>query len=183
MNSINLYIFYLINNIAGRYQSLDTAVIFLTNYLAYSVSIVVSIYVCVWLPFHKNKPMARLQSLAQGLELFLSTTATAIIMLVLKVVIAAPRPFTVLSNVHVLLPNERGYSFPSGHASITFAIATVVYFYHKRLGIFLYLFSLLVALSRIYVGVHYPIDVLAGILLGLVIPILFHLFFKTLHRK
>ena len=57
-------------------------------------------------------------------------------------------------------------SFPSGHATVAFAAATVLAFALPRLAVPLYLLAAAIAWSRVYVGVHYPLDVLAGAVLG-----------------
>ena len=57
-------------------------------------------------------------------------------------------------------------SFPSGHASAAFACATVIYWASPRAGIPAFVLAALVAWSRVYVGVHWPSDVLGGYLLG-----------------
>ena len=57
-------------------------------------------------------------------------------------------------------------SFPSTHATIAFAIATPVFLFYPILGLLFYFFALLVSLSRVYVGVHYVSDVMAGAILG-----------------
>ncbi len=62
-------------------------------------------------------------------------------------------------------------SFPSGHATIGFACATVLALAVPRLRVPLYALAALIALSRVYVGVHYPFDVLAGAVLGVGVAI------------
>jgi undecaprenyl-diphosphatase len=58
-------------------------------------------------------------------------------------------------------------SFPSDHTSLAFALAFAVLFFHRRLGALLVLVAAGVGIDRIFVGVHYPVDVLAGMLVGL----------------
>lgn len=89
---------------------------------------------------------------------------------ILKSEIDRPRPVP-LSNDHMLLPNETDPSFPSGHAVIVSAGAIILLLRFNRgkqivASIILAIEAALVAYSRVYVGVHYPLDVFAGILLG-----------------
>jgi undecaprenyl-diphosphatase len=58
------------------------------------------------------------------------------------------------------------HSFPSGHATVAFACATVLALAVPRLRVPLFVLAALIAFSRVYVGVHYPFDVLAGAVLG-----------------
>ncbi len=76
------------------------------------------------------------------------------------------RPFLQMEEVNLLLDYKEKPSFPSGHTALVFAIATVVYFYNKKIGIALYGLSLLVALSRVVVGMHWVSDVFAGAVAG-----------------
>jgi membrane-associated phospholipid phosphatase len=64
------------------------------------------------------------------------------------------------------LVDETSNSFPSGHTAFVFALATVVYPYHKRLSYFVFVSGALIGLARIMAGVHYPADVLGGMVLG-----------------
>ncbi len=107
-----------------------------------------------------------------------------IVGLALKQVYYRPRPFLnpVLASVdHVLVPKDLDSSFPSGHALIVAGGAAVAFlFLRKRYSIPLVIEAALVSYSRVYVGVHYPTDVLAGIFLGVGIAfIIYSLLIKT----
>jgi undecaprenyl-diphosphatase len=64
-------------------------------------------------------------------------------------------------------PGEDFQSFPSGHALFFFAAAMAIYRYDKKLGILFFAAASLISLARIFVGVHWPSDILAGALLGI----------------
>jgi len=87
---------------------------------------------------------------------------------VIKVIVARPRPFMVLPGVHVLAL-EADWSFPSGHASRAFSLLPLASGSDKRLRLTGYAIACLVAFSRVYLGAHYPLDVLGGATLGLLI--------------
>ena len=81
-----------------------------------------------------------------------------------------PRPFVSHpADVHLLVGHVRDASFPSDHAAAAFAIAAVLLAFHRRLGLVLLAVAALLAYARVYVGDHYPGDVLAGALIGLVV--------------
>jgi undecaprenyl-diphosphatase len=79
-----------------------------------------------------------------------------------------PRPF-LAHPVHVLVAKSFDGSFPSIHATAAFAVAVAVLFYNRRMGAVLLVLATLIAFSRVFVGLHYPGDVLGGALLGSVI--------------
>ena len=91
---------------------------------------------------------------------------------ILKPIIARPRPYvldpTLLKSL--LVPEQWDYSFPSGHTSASFATAGVLPFMRakKRLAVPLLILACLIGLSRLYVCVHYPTDVICGAVLGLI---------------
>jgi undecaprenyl-diphosphatase len=82
-----------------------------------------------------------------------------------------PRPF-IAHHVHMLLPHVADSSFPSDHMTGSMAIAMALWYYNRKLGTPLVLVSLFIGLSRIYVGHHYPTDVLGGILVGAIAALL-----------
>jgi undecaprenyl-diphosphatase len=94
----------------------------------------------------------------------------------MKISFAAPRPFLYFIDFVPLFPYGGYDSFPSGHATLFSAIAVSLYFYHKKIGIFFGLMALLIGISRIIAGVHFPIDIIAGWILGIIIPWLIHFY-------
>lgn len=80
--------------------------------------------------------------------------------------VAEPRPFARLPHVLLLVSHSADYGFPSDHATLAGAVATGLCFAHRRLGLVAWVAALLLAFARVYVGVHYPHDVEAGLALG-----------------
>ncbi len=107
--------------------------------------------------------------------------------LILKIVIARPRPYTVedfslitdpSTQLLVGLPSD--WSFPSGHTAASFTAATALFCNNKKHGIFAYILALIIAFSRIYLYVHYPTDVIAGIILGCLMGTITYILIKML---
>jgi undecaprenyl-diphosphatase len=84
-----------------------------------------------------------------------------------KAIVPRHRPFETQ-----LGPKSTTHSFPSGHSATSFACATVLSYYARRYRVGFFALATLIALSRIYNGMHYPSDVLAGALLGVLIALL-----------
>ncbi len=78
------------------------------------------------------------------------------------------RPFLVLEHVNQLV-SAGSFSFPSNHAANSFAFASGMAFFFRRAAVPFLLIAAIVAFSRVYVGVHYPSDILAGSMLGIVV--------------
>lgn len=92
-------------------------------------------------------------------------TSWAIVELFLKPLIARARPNEIMSGI-IVGSGSDGYSFPSGHATIAFAMAVVLSRKEPKWKWMFYMLAVLISLSRIYLGVHYPLDVIFGVLLG-----------------
>jgi undecaprenyl-diphosphatase len=102
---------------------------------------------------------------------------------VLKSLIARDRPPLADSDPAPLVSLPATHSFPSGHATVSFACATTLALAVPRLRVPLYTLAALIAFSRVYVGVHYPLDVLAGAVLGVGIAIALRMLAAALQRS
>ena len=87
----------------------------------------------------------------------------------LKFAVQRDRPPTIILDPEPLMEVPTTSSFPSGHTSTSFACAYVISRLAPRLTVVVFVLAALIGFSRIYVGVHYPLDVLAGAVLGLVV--------------
>ena len=95
-----------------------------------------------------------------------------------------PRPAAALEpDPEPLVDLPATYSFPSGHATVSFACATVLALAVPRLRVPLFVLAALISFSRVYVGVHYPLDVLAGAVLGVAIAIALRTLAAALRRS
>ncbi|WP_415522542.1 phosphatase PAP2 family protein [Clostridium sp.] len=87
---------------------------------------------------------------------------------ILKHIVQRARPSADIPAVNLLISKPLSYSFPSGHAASSFAAAGVLAKYFKNYTLEIFTLAFLIAFSRLYLYVHYPTDVLAGIILGLI---------------
>lgn len=123
---------------------------------------------------------------------FRKTRATGVMMIVallagyligevgIKNIVGRVRPFRVNTDIVLNIAPPSGYSFPSGHSCSSFAAATVIFMHSKKLGIPALIIASLIAFSRLYNYVHFPTDVIGGIILGIICAVVtVYLFKKT----
>ena len=88
----------------------------------------------------------------------------------MKNLFARIRPYDV-TEVDLLVAKLHDFSFPSGHTLVSVEAATALWYYHRRWGIAALVLAALIAYSRLYLFVHYPTDVVVGVILGVVIAL------------
>lgn len=103
--------------------------------------------------------------------------------LILKNAIARPRPCWVNLNLPLLIENPTDFSFPSGHTLSSFVSAFVIFVHFKKAGVIALTVAALMGLSRLYLFVHYPSDVLFGAILGILIALLTCFVYRKLSLK
>jgi undecaprenyl-diphosphatase len=101
----------------------------------------------------------------------------------LRALIDRPRPPAVYQEPKPLVHVPLGGSFPSGHAATSFACATMLSLIVPRYTVAFFLLAAAIAWSRVYNGVHYPLDVLGGAALGVVVAIALRWLLKALPRS
>lgn len=109
-------------------------------------------------------PQTRKQGIALALGLAIEVLCCNVI---LKPLVGRIRPCDVREAVQLLVARPTDYSFPSGHTGASFAAVSALCFSKSKLWIPSFVLSVLIAFSRLYLYVHYPSDVLAGILIGI----------------
>ena len=92
------------------------------------------------------------------------------------------RPVLLNTNLHPLL-NLTDYGFPSSHATVFSAIAVALFLLHRRAGIFAGLLALIIGAARIFAGVHTPLDILGGYLLGTLVAVIVDYFAQKLDSQ
>jgi undecaprenyl-diphosphatase len=171
---------------------MDTKIFFLINYLPHSaflngIALFLHIitygglmyYPIIIALFYLKKPLAKPAAITLISTYFVSD-------IILKNLIHRPRPPQILQNVinPGLVPHN--FSFPSGQTAVAFAFAfLIIFMYPKKIvGYIFLLFSLLVGFSRMYLGHHFPSDVLSGAILGILISyIIYKIFSKIAVKK
>ena len=113
-----------------------------------------------------------------GAVIYLSQILNIIVVTILKDTIQRPRPFLTLTDLHPLISLPTSYSFPSGHASSAFAGALVIAYLLRKWTIPAYAVAITIAFSRVYLGVHYPSDIIVGALIGTISSIIVITFYN-----
>ncbi|MBP9193001.1 MAG: phosphatase PAP2 family protein [Ignavibacteria bacterium] len=93
------------------------------------------------------------------------------------------RPCNALENVHLLINCSGSYSFPSNHAVNNFAAATLFSCFYPRMKTFLFTGAFIIALSRVMCGVHYPFDIAAGAMFGILFGMIIIYLWKIFNKR
>jgi len=177
---MNNFIFFSLHNLANQNTVFDSIIIFIANILPYLVILSTFIFLLVhhdlsfkYLSIKEiyNKSREIFFAFIVGLTALISSE-------ILKVIFFILRPFDKYPEVSNLF-YATGYAFPSGHSTFFMALAFSIYFLHKKVGIVLIICAILIGTTRVMAGVHYPVDILGGYVLGIMIAV----FFNYLNKK
>lgn len=171
MISIDYFLFEKINNLAGKNACFDSLAIFFADYFQYLVIFLAIIIFWKNWRFYFQSVLAIILSRLVLVEL-------------IRFLYQRPRPF-VSHQVHQLLVHD-SFSFPSGHAAVFFVLAMIVFLYpstslgtsNKKAGWYFFAVAFLISLARVFAGIHYPFDILAGAIVGIVSGWLVNKFFS-----
>ena len=169
MINLDLYLFNLINGLAGKWAWLDYTGIFFAKYLEYFIWLALVIL----LAFNIKKYWKIvLEAIMAGVvSRFILTT-------LIRLLWFRARPFVALNFIPLINKSADEASFPSGHASFYFAVSTIIYLYNKKLGNLFYIATFLITIFRIFVGIHWPADIFAGAILGIAVALIIHKILK-----
>lgn len=154
---MNYSVFQLINNLAGKWSILDELMIYLSK-----SAIILAVAIVCYFWFQKNVHNERKYT---AFYMALTSVLALGINAIIHLFYFHPRPF-VGHDVNKLIQHSSDSSFVSDHGTLVFSIAIVLFLRKDRLANIALLWATLVGLSRIYVGVHYPADIIGSFLLA-----------------
>ena len=138
---------------------MDTIFIFGARYLFFLVPLIALVFFLKQ-PRPKQKEMVIFSVISVALIYLLAVIASHIYF--------DPRPF-IVDNFKPLIPSSTDNGFPSDHTLLVSAVASVIMYFNRRVGFMLWVIVICVGISRVYVGVHRPIDVIGSILISLLV--------------
>jgi undecaprenyl-diphosphatase len=148
------------NSLVGHWQWVDVLVQVLSVYVVYLVPIIL---VMLWFYSHHSKKVA-LQAFGSGLLAWFVFSK-----FISHYLWYRSRPYVANDNLKELIFTRPDYSFPSDHAALLVALTVSVWLSgYRKLGIGLMIMAIVVGVTRVVAGVHYPLDVLAGAGIGFV---------------
>lgn len=161
MYSLDLTVFNLLHNLSGHAQWSDWLIVALAEYLPYVV--VVAVVIAGYRSWRRRKN----GEVADYIVAFVAGGIARGLTEIIRFFYHHPRPNIAL-HIVPLFP-ETSYSFPSGHAVFFFALSAGVYRVNKKFGWILYILSAVICAARVAAGVHWPSDIVAGMVLGIVV--------------
>ena len=167
-------LFFFLHGIVGTSSIVDSLIYFVAETLDWYVIFAGVGFILLHTHIRRtNTPrILSIRSLAEGIYIVGGVLSAWAISYIMKLIFAAPRPFLYFADFVSLFPYGGYDSFPSGHATLFAALATSIYLYHKKVGVIFIFLAFTIGLSRTIAGVHFPIDIVVGWLLGSVVSIL-----------
>ncbi|MCJ7653663.1 MAG: phosphatase PAP2 family protein [Actinobacteria bacterium] len=163
LTRLDYSIFHALNSIAGRSSVLDWFIrVGADDHIIPVVLTLLVLLVILLARDSREREAAAMCLICAVAAVVISVT----ILFALNSLFFRPRPFTTHS-VNLLLYHNTDSAFPSNAATLAFALSFAVLFYHRKVGLAMLALGTFLGLARVAAGVHYPMDILGGILLGL----------------
>ncbi|NIN63342.1 MAG: phosphatase PAP2 family protein [Anaerolineae bacterium] len=161
---LDTWLFNLINGLAGQVPAVDSLMRLLVN--DYFVPTTLCLLIAaLW--FGGNSKQERRSNQRAVLSIIVAALLANLVVKFCNLIYFRPRPFSV-QEVNLLFYRPSDSSLPANSAAVVFAFAGVAWQRHRRLGVVMGILGGLFVFARIYCGVHYPLDVIAGGLVGFV---------------
>lgn len=157
---MDFVLFQIINDLSGRWAVLDWLGIFFAKYAIFIMG-----FAAVGVLFFSQNEKSKDEQFIICIKMLLAALFGYLVKIAINLVSMKPRPFEI-HDIQPLVAKLTDGSFPSIHTLVSFIMAFAVYSYNKKIGAYFFAVAALVGLSRIYVGVHYPFDVLGGAILA-----------------
>ncbi len=172
--TLNQSIFLFIHQFAGRHVVLDYIGIFFAEYLPYFMVAAFLIFAYYQRGWRKKVYVFFEGAIAVML-------ARGIVTEIIRMLYHHERPFSFYNFMPLI--SEAGWSFPSGHMAWFFALALVVFYVNRNWGWWFIGLSAVMGIARIYVGVHWPLDIVGGIVVGLLSAWFGHWLLRDTRKK
>lgn len=176
--SIDVWLFFFINHTIAN-PILDVVLPFMTDLNKFRPA---QLLILVWIAYVLWKG-GRTGRVTVGLLVVTVIASDQINSSILKDLFGRIRPCRALEGVRMLVDCGGGLSFPSSHAANNFAAATVISSFYPRQKVYWFIFASVMAISRPYVGVHYPSDIVGGALVGFGLGSLIVFLWKNAEKK
>lgn len=167
---MNNSIFLKLYNFSHQSVFFDQVIYFVSHILPF----IVIAFAVVFLIFHKEdlKSLNILNIFTRKLKevfyVFLSSISAWCVATFMKIIVKSPRPYLVFPDINPILL-KTDFSFPSGHATFFMALGVSIYLSHKKAGIVFITLAFIIGISRVIAGVHFPIDILGGFIIGFLV--------------
>jgi undecaprenyl-diphosphatase len=158
-------LFSIVNGLAGRSPALDTLMVIMASYGPFLLAIPL---IVLWFT---GSGELRITYRENVLRAVVAAVVALLINQVIGLVYFRPRPF-VAHSVHLLVTSAHDSAFPSDHATGSWALAWSVRHTPRQISIPMTILAVLISIARVYVGAHYPLDVITGALIGIAISFL-----------